>query len=203
MACPDNNNMAVNAKLIAQLREQTGAGILDAKKALEETSDDYDKAVELLRKRGKKVAAKKADRVAAEGIVESYIHGQGRVGVLVRLNCETDFVARTDQFKQLAHQLCLHIAAFDPMYISRSEVPAEKIEQEKSVHAAVLKTEGKPEAVIEKIMVGKMDKFFSEVCLLEQAFVMDDKRSVQEIIQEKIAELGENIQVTAFKRISL
>lgn len=202
MACP-HKYMAVNAKLIAQLREQTGAGILDAKKALEETNDDYDKAVELLRKRGKKVAAKKADRVAAEGIVESYIHGQGRVGVLVRLNCETDFVARTDQFKQLAHQLCLHIAAFDPMYISRSEVPAEKIEQEKSVHAAVLKTEGKPEAVIEKIMVGKMDKFFSEVCLLEQAFVMDDKRSVQEIIQEKIAELGENIQVTAFKRISL
>jgi len=196
-------DVKLDTKLIAQLREQTGAGILDAKKALQETSNDYDKAVELLRKRGQKVAAKKADRVAAEGIVESYIHGQGRVGVLVRLNCETDFVARTEPFKQLAHQLCLHIAAFDPMYISRSEVPAEKVEQEKSVHAAVLKTEGKPEAVIEKIMVGKLDKFFSEVCLLEQAFVMDDKRTVQDIIQEKIAELGENIQVTAFKRISL
>lgn len=195
--------MAVDTKLIAQLREQTGAGVLDAKKALQEANDDYDKAVEILRKRGQKVAAKKADRVASEGLVEAYVHGQGRVGVLVRVNCETDFVARTDKFKELAHQLALHIAAFDPTYIASSDVPVEMIAKEKDVYREVLTKEGKPADAIEKIMVGKLNKYFSEVCLLNQAFVMDDKRSVQDIINEKIAELGENIQVSAFKRISL
>lgn len=195
--------MAVDTKLIAQLREQTGAGVLDAKKALQEANDDYDKAVELLRKRGQKVAAKKADRVASEGLVEAYVHGQGRVGVLVKINCETDFVARTDKFKELAHQVALHVAAFNPTYISRTEVPTEVIEKEKEVYRATLTAEGKPAAVQEKIMEGKLNKFFSEVCLLEQPFVMDDKRTVQEIVTEKIAELGENIQVTAVKRISL
>lgn len=195
--------MAVDTKLIAQLREQTGAGVLDAKKALQEAHDNYDKAVELLRKRGQKVAAKKADRVASEGLVEAYVHGQGRVGVLVRVNCETDFVARTDKFKELAHQVAMHVAAFNPTYISRTEVPSEVIEKEKEVYREVLKAEGKPAAVQDKIMEGKLNKFFSEVCLLEQPFVMDDKRTVQDIITEKIAELGENIQVTAIKRISL
>lgn len=195
--------MAVDTKLIARLREQTGAGVLDAKKALQEANDDYDKAVEILRKRGQKVAAKKADRVASEGLVEAYVHGQGRVGVLVRVNCETDFVARTDKFKELAHQLALHIAAFDPTYINSSDVPADLIAKEKEVYLELLKKEGKPADAIEKIMMGKLNKYFSEVCLLNQAFVMDDKRSVQDIINEKIAELGENIQVSAFKRISL
>ncbi len=195
--------MAVDTKLIAALREQTGAGIIDVKKALEEAGNDQDKAIAILRKRGQKVAAKKADRVAAEGIVEAYIHGQGRVGVLVRVNCETDFVARTDKFKELAHQLAMHVAAFDPTYIARTDVPAEVIAREKDVHMTVLKTEGKPENVAEKILEGKMNKFYSEVCFLEQAFVLDEKRSVQDIINEKIGELGENIQVTAFKRISL
>ncbi|MBI4408051.1 MAG: translation elongation factor Ts [Candidatus Kerfeldbacteria bacterium] len=195
--------MAVDTKLIARLREQTGAGVLDAKKALQEASDDYDKAVEILRKRGQKVAAKKADRVASEGLVEAYVHGQGRVGVLVKVNCETDFVARTDKFKELAHQLALHIAAFDPTYINSSDVPADVIAKEKDVYLELLTKEGKPADAIEKIMVGKLNKYFSEVCLLNQAFVMDDKRSVQDIINEKIAELGENIQVSAFKRITL
>lgn len=195
--------MAVDSKLIQQLREQTGAGILDVKKALEEVGGDYDKAVELLRKRGQKVAAKKAERVATEGLVEAYIHGQGRVGVLVRVNCETDFVARTDKFKDLAHQLAMHVAAFDPSYISRTDVPADVLEKEKAIHMEVLKKEGKPEAIAEKILVGKLDKYFSEVCLLEQAFVLDDKRTVQDVINEKIAELGENIQVSGFKRMSL
>lgn len=195
--------MAVDTKLITRLREQTGAGVLDAKKALQEANDDYDKAVEILRKRGQKVAAKKADRVASEGLVEAYVHGQGRVGVLVRVNCETDFVARTDKFKELAHQLALHIAAFDPTYIASSDVPADVIAKEKDVYREVLTKEGKPADAIEKIMVGKLNKYFSEVCLLDQAFVMDDKRSVQDIINEKIAELGENIQVSAFKRITL
>lgn len=195
--------MAVDSKLIQQLREQTGAGILDAKKALEEVGSDYEKAVELLRKRGQKVAAKKADRIASEGLVEAYIHGQGRVGVLVRVNCETDFVARTDKFKELAHQLAMHVAAFDPSYISRNDVPAIVLEKEKDIQREVLKKEGKPAAIAEKILVGKLDKYFGEVCLLEQAFVLDDKHTVQDIINEKIAELGENIQVTGFKRIAL
>jgi len=195
--------MAVDSKLIQQLREQTGAGILDAKKALEEVGGNYDKAVELLRKRGQKVAAKKADRVATEGLVEAYIHGQGRVGVLVRVNCETDFVARTDKFKELAHQLAMHVAAFDPSYISRTDVPAEVLETEKGIHLEVLKKEGKPADIAEKILVGKLDKYYGEMCLLEQAFVLDDKRTVQDIINEKIAELGENIQVTGFKRMAL
>lgn len=195
--------MAVDTKLIQQLREQTGAGVLDAKKALAEAGDDYDKAVELLRKRGQKVAAKKADRVASEGLVEAYIHGEGRVGVLVRLNCETDFVARTDKFKELAHQIALHVAAFDPTYIARKDVPAEVLEKEKDVHRAVLQSEGKPAEIVEKILTGKLDKFYSEVCLLEQPFVMDDKRTVQDIITDRIGELGENIQVSAFKRIAL
>lgn len=195
--------MAVDSKLIQQLREQTGAGILDAKKALEEVGGNYDKAVELLRKRGQKVAAKKAERVATEGLVEAYIHGQGRVGVLVRVNCETDFVARTDKFKELAHQLAMHVAAFDPSYISRNDVPAEVLETEKGIHLEVLKKEGKPADIAEKILVGKLDKYYGEVCLLEQAFVLDDKRTVQDIINEKIAELGENIQVTGFKRMAL
>ncbi|MFA6475651.1 MAG: translation elongation factor Ts [Patescibacteria group bacterium] len=195
--------MAIDTTLIAKLREQTGAGVLDAKKALNEANNDYDKAVELLRKRGQKVAAKKVDRVASEGLVEAYVHGQGRVGVLVRVNCETDFVARTDSFKQLAHQLAMHIAAFDPTYIARADVPAEIVAKEKDVHTTVLAKEGKPANVVEKILEGKMTKFYSEVCFLEQPFVMDDKKSVQDIITEKIAELGENIQVSAFKRISL
>lgn len=195
--------MAVDTALIQQLREQTGAGILDAKKALDEAGNDYEKAVEVLRKQGQKVAAKKQDRKAAEGIIEAYIHGEGRIGVLVKLNCETDFVARTDSFKQLAKQLGMHIAAYNPTYISRDDVPAEVIAKEKDVYKEVLAKEGKPENVLEKIMEGKLDKFYSEVCLLEQEFVMDDKKSVQDIITEKIAELGENIQVADFSRISL
>jgi elongation factor Ts len=195
--------MAIDTKQIAALREQTGAGIIDVKKALEETNNDYDKAVELLRKRGQKVAAKKADRVASEGLVEAYVHGQGRVGVLVRVNCETDFVARTDKFKELAHQLAMHVAAFDPTYISRNDVPADVVTKEKDVHMTLLQKEGKPANVAEKILEGKLNKFYSEVCFLEQAFVLDEKRTVQDVITEKIGELGENIQVTAFKRISL
>lgn len=176
--------MAVDTKLIAQLREQTGAGVVDAKKALQEANDDYDKAIEILRKRGQSVAAKKADRVAAAGLVEAYVHGQGRVGVLLRINCETDFVARTDKFKELAHQVAMHVAAFDPTYISRNDVPSDVIAKAKAAQ-------------------GDLNNFFREVCLLEQPFVMDDKRTVQEVITEKIAEVGENIQVTAIKRISL
>ncbi|MDP3970637.1 MAG: translation elongation factor Ts [bacterium] len=195
--------MAVNTELIQQLRSQTGAGILDAKKALEEANDDYEKAVEILRKRGQKVAAKKQDRVASEGLVEAYIHGAGRVGVLLKINCETDFVARTDKFKELAHQVAMHIAAFNPTYIQREDVPEEVIAKEKEVYKEVLLKEGKDESVIDKIMEGKLNKFFGEVCLLEQDFVMDDKKTVNQVVTDAIGEIGENIQITDFKRISL
>lgn len=194
--------MAVDTALIQKLRDDTGAGILDVKKALLEAKNDYEKAVEILRKRGKKVAAKKAERSATQGVVEAYIHGS-RVGVLVRLNCETDFVARTDTFKQLAHQLAMHVAAFNPTTISRADVSEDVIEKEKDIHRTVLKAEGKKNDIIEKILKGKLDHFFAETCLLEQPFIMDEERTVQDVINEKIAELGENIQVTAFKRIAL
>jgi elongation factor Ts len=193
----------MNMELIQQLRTQTGAGIVEVKKALEEANQDYDKAIELLRKRGQKVAAKKQDRVTSEGIVEAYIHGNGRVGVLVKLNCETDFVARTDRFKKLAHEIAMHVAAFNPTFISSTNVPAEMIAKEKEVYKELLAKEGKPEAVIEKIMEGKLQKFSSDICLLDQAFALDDKKTVRDIITEAIAELGENIQVADFKRISL
>ncbi len=195
--------MGVNTELIQQLRAQTGAGVLDAKKALEESDNDLDKAVELLRKQGQKVAAKKQDRKASEGLVEAYVHGQGRVGVLVKLNCETDFVARTEQYKELAHQIAMHIAAFNPQYISADDVPEEVIAKEKEVYKEQLKQEGKDEAVMDKIIEGKVKKFYKEVCLLEQEFVMDDKKTVQQIVTDKIAELGENIQITDFKRVTL
>lgn len=193
----------VNTDLIQQLRTQTGAGILDAKKALEESNGDYEKAIEILRKKGQKVAAKKQDRQASEGIVEAYIHGGGRVGVLVKLNCETDFVARTDKFKELAHNIALHIAAFNPTYISRDQVPAEKLESEKAVHRELLAKEGKPADMMEKIIEGKLQKFYSEVCLLDQEYVLNEEQTIQEVITEKIAELGENIQVADFSRITL
>ncbi len=193
----------MDTSLIQQIRSQTGAGVLDIKKALAEANNDYEKAIELLRKRGEKVAAKKQDRVATEGIVEAYIHGNGRVGVLVKLNCETDFVARTPQFKELAHQLALHVAAFNPTYISSVEVPADVVEKEKDVYRTVLAKENKPANIIDKIVAGKLEKYYAEVCLLNQAFVMDDSKTVQEMITTKIAELGENIQVAEIKRISL
>ena len=195
--------MAIDTGLIQKLRETTGAGILDAKNFLEEAGGDFDKAVELARKKGQKVAAKKADRQASEGIVHAYIHGQGRVGVLVKLNCETDFVARNEKFTELAQHLAMHVAAFNPTYITRDEVAEEVIAKEKEIYKETLMKEGKPEEVMDKIMEGKLNKFFSEVCLMEQEFLMDDKKTVQEYVTEKIAELGENIQVSEVHRVSL
>lgn len=193
----------MDTTLIQQIRNQTGAGVLDIKKALTEADQNIDKAIEILRKHGEKVAAKKQSRVASEGIVEAYIHSNGRIGVLVKLNCETDFVARTSQFKELAHQLALHIAAFNPTYLSNADVPAEVVEKEKEVYRTLLEKEKKPANIVEKIIDGKLQKYYAEVCLLNQAFVLDEDKTVQEVITAKIAELGENIQVAEFKRISL
>lgn len=195
--------MAIDAKLVLQLREMTGAGMMDAKRALEETGGDLEKASEELRKKGIVKAAKRAERVTKEGRVHAYIHGNGKIGVLVEVLCETDFVARNEAFIELCHDLALHISAFDPLYVSREDVPPEVIEKEKEIYAAELNGQNKPADVIEKIVQGKLDKWFTEVTLLAQPFVKDDTKTVDEVIKERIATLGENIQVRRFCRFKI
>ena len=187
--------------LIKELREQTGAGIMDVKEALEEAGGDRDKAIELLRKKGLAKQAKKADRVANEGIVESYIHAGGRIGVLVEVNCETDFVARTDDFKNLVKEIALHIAAANPLYISVEDVPAEVIEKEKEIYKE--QAGDKPDDVVEKMLEGKIQKFLEEVCLLSQPFVKDNEKTIGDLLGEATGKMGENIQVRRFARYML
>ncbi|WP_457635117.1 translation elongation factor Ts [Persephonella sp.] len=195
--------MAVDAKLVKTLREMTGAGILECKKALEETNGNLEEAVELLRKRGIAKAAKKAGRETKEGIIHAYIHAGGRVGVLLELNCETDFVAKNEVFKELANELALQIAAMRPQYVSRDTVPKEVIEKEGEIAREAAIAEGKPEHIAEKIAEGKVEKFLKEVCLLEQPYIKDDKKTVEDLIKEYIAKLGENIQVRRFTRYEI
>ncbi len=195
--------MAVDAKLVKTLREMTGAGVLECKKALEETNGNLEEAVELLRKRGIAKAAKKAGRETKEGIIHAYIHAGGRIGVLLELNCETDFVARNEVFKELANELALQIAAMRPQYVSRDTVPKEVIEKEGEIAREAALAEGKPEHIAEKIAEGKVEKFLKEVCLLEQPYIKDDKKTVEDLIKEYIAKLGENIQVRRFTRYEL
>ncbi|NPA12399.1 MAG: translation elongation factor Ts [Aquificae bacterium] len=195
--------MAVDAKLVKTLREMTGAGILECKKALEETNGNLEEAVELLRKRGIAKAAKKAGRETKEGLIHAYIHAGGRVGVLLELNCETDFVARNETFKELANELALQIAAMKPQYVSREDVPKEVIEKEGEIAREAAIAEGKPEHIAEKIAEGKVEKFLKEVCLLEQQYIKDDKKTVEDLIKEYIAKLGENIQVRRFTRYEI
>ncbi|NPA53667.1 MAG: translation elongation factor Ts [Aquificae bacterium] len=195
--------MAVDAKLVKTLREMTGAGVLECKKALEETNGNLEEAVELLRKRGIAKAAKKAGRETKEGLIHAYIHAGGRIGVLLELNCETDFVARNEVFKELANELALQIAAMKPQYVSRDTVPKEVIEKEGEIAREAALAEGKPEHIAEKIAEGKVEKFLKEVCLLEQPYIKDDKKTVEDLIKEYIAKLGENIQVRRFTRYEL
>jgi elongation factor Ts len=192
--------MAVTMEQVKELRERTGAGILEARNTLQETGGDIDQAIGLLRERGIVKAAKKASREANEGIVEPYIHMGGRIGTLVELNCETDFVARTEDFKALAHDLALHIAASAPRYVSREEVPAEELQREREIFVAAAKEEGKPDNIAEKIAEGRLNKFYEENVLLEQPFVRDNSRTVEDLIKEHIAKLGENIVVRRFAR---
>ncbi|MBI3231731.1 MAG: elongation factor Ts [Candidatus Doudnabacteria bacterium] len=187
--------------VIKQLREQTGAGLLDIKAALEEANGDKDETIEILRKKGALKMRKKADRVAKEGLVEAYIHPGGRVGVLLELNCETDFVARTEDFKDLAKNLSLHIAGADPLYVSREDVPTEILEKEKEIYKEEVR--GKPENVAAKILEGKLGKYFEEVCLLEQAFVKNPDIKIKQLIADDVAKIGENIQVRRFSRFVL
>ncbi len=187
--------------LIKELREQTGAGIMDVKEALEEANGDKEKAIEILRKKGLAKQAKKADRVANEGIVESYIHAGGRIGVLVEVNCETDFVARTDDFKNLVKEIALHIAAANPLYISSEDVPTEVIEKEKEIYKE--QSAGKPDDVIEKMLEGKISKYLEEVCLLSQPYVKDQDKTIGDLLGEATGKMGENIQVRRFSRFML
>ena len=193
----------ITAALVKELRERTGAGMMDCKKALTETSGDIDKAIDFLREKGLAAAAKKAGRVAAEGLVEAYIHAGGRIGVLVEINCETDFVAKTDAFKNLAKDIAMHIAAANPTYLRRDEVPTNELEHEKEVLSEQARNEGKPEKIIEKMVSGRIEKYYKEVCLLEQPFIKNPDITVKELITESIAKIGENINVRRFVRFQL
>jgi elongation factor Ts len=193
----------ISADLVKEVREATGAGVLDCRKALESTDGSLDQAVAYLREKGLAAAAKRAGREALEGLVESYTHLAGRIGVMLELNCESDFVARTDDFLSLAHDLALHIAFAAPQYMKREDVPAELAEGEKAVFRAQALEEGKPENVVERIVEGRMEKFYQEVCLLEQPFVKDEDQAIGEVIREAAARLGENVVVRRFVRYEL
>src|SRR4051812_21329224 len=193
----------ISAGLVKDLREKTGAGMMDCKKALSETSGDFEKAIEYLRKKGIASASKKAGRATKEGTVSSYIHGEGRVGVLVEINCETDFVARTEQFKSFVRDVSMHIAAAAPQWVRSEEVPADVIAKEKEIAVAQMQASGKPAAVLEKIAEGKIKKFYEDNCLLQQIFVKDSSKTIDQLTKEMIAVLGENISVRRFARFVL
>lgn len=195
--------MEITTAMVKELREATGAGVLDCRKALEATGGDFDAAVAYLREKGLAEAAKKVDRTAREGIIEAYVHHGSRVGVILELNCETDFVARTEEFRALAHDLALHIAFANPRYLSRDRVPAEVVEEERRIYRTQALEEGKPENVVDRIVQGKLEKFYQSVCLLEQAFIKDEDRTVEQVLKEHTALLGENIVVRRFARYEL
>jgi elongation factor Ts len=195
--------MAVTTEDIKKLREATGAGILDCRNALEQTGNDFDKALDILREKGLAIAGKRADRVASEGIVELYSHGGGRVGVMVEVNCETDFVGRSEEFRTFAHEVALQIAATSPLYIKEDDIPASVLEHEESIAKARAKEEGKPENIIPKIVEGYMNKFKDEVVLMRQPYIRDESVTIAAMLNQKIAATGENIIVRRFARYAL
>lgn len=195
--------MSASTEDIKLLREKTGAGVLECKRALEEADGDLEKATEILYERGLAKAAKKSDRATSAGTLDLYDHGEGRVGVMVEVNCETDFVARTDEFRQFAHEISLQVAATDPMWVDEADVPQEVLQAEKAKYAEAAKEEGKPEDVIERIVDGRVAKFLDENCLLRQPYIRDDEKTVGELLKEHIATIGENIQVRRFVRWEL
>jgi len=195
--------MSIDAKIVKELRDKTGAGMMDCKRALVDTNGDLVKAVEALRKAGVTKAEKKGIRSAQDGLVYSYIHHGGRLGVLVEVNCETDFVAKTDGFKELVHNLAIQIAATNPVSVSREQVPEELVKSEQDIYTEQAKNSKKPDKVIEKIVTGKMDKYFQEICLLEQPFIKDPDKIVKDLITESIATLGENISVGRYIRYAV
>lgn len=192
--------MAVPIEKVKELREKTSVSVALCKQALEEAGGDLTKAVELLRKKGTLIAEKKAGRTAQEGVVESYIHHSGKLGVIVELNCETDFVARRDEFKALAKEIAMQIAATSPRFTSKDDVPQDVIEKEKEIYKELVRKEGKPEKVMEKIVEGKLEKFYQDACLLEQPYFRDDKKKIKDLLSESVAALGENIVIRRFLR---
>jgi elongation factor Ts len=195
--------MAITAEMVKQLRDKTGAGMMDCKAALTEAAGDIDKAVEILRKKGLASAAKRAGRVTKDGVIGHYIHMGGKVGVLVEVNCETDFVARTDDFQALARELAMHITAADPKYVRREDVPREVLEKEREIYRAQFDGSGKPASVIEKIVEGKLDSYYAQVCLLDQPSVRDPNIAIKQMIANAAAKTGENITVSRFVRFKL
>jgi elongation factor Ts len=195
--------MAVTAGMVKELREKTGAGMMDCKKALSETDGDLERAIDYLRQKGLSDAAKRTGRTASEGVVGSYIHPGGKIGVLVEVNCESDFVARTEEFQALVKDLCMHVAASNPLYLRREDVPEDVIAREKSIYDAQAREGGKPDRIVERIVQGKLEKFFQEICLLEQPFVKDPDMSVNQLVSAVVAKLGENIVVRRFQRYQL
>jgi len=196
-------HMKIDTATIQQFREMTGAGIMDAKKALEESGGDVGKAIEYLKKQGQKVAAKKQERETKEGFIGSYVHTNGKVATLVALACESDFVANTDDFHQLAHDLAMQVAATDPQYVSPNEIPEDVIAKEREIFEEQLKKENRPEKIWEKIITGKLKKFYEESCLLKQPFIKEDKKTIEQLVNEKVLKLGENIQIKEIKRVVL
>ncbi|MDD3839679.1 MAG: translation elongation factor Ts [Clostridia bacterium] len=193
----------IKASLVKELRERTGAGMMDCKKMLVETGGDIEKAIEMLREKGLAAAAKKAGRIAAEGVVASYIHAGGRIGVLIEVNCETDFVAKTDEFQDFVKDMAMQVAASNPTYIEREQVPEDLIQKEKEILRIQAVNEGKPEKIAEKIVEGRIQKYFKEICLLEQPFIKDTDKTVGDILKEKIAKIGENIKIRRFTRYEM
>jgi elongation factor Ts len=195
--------MEITASAVKELREKTGAGMMDCKKALTESGGDTTKAEEWLRQKGLSAAAKKAGRVASEGAVGSYVHLGGKIGVLVEINCETDFVARNEVFTQFVKDVAMHIAASAPLFLKREDVPSDVVEKEKAIYREQLREQGKPEKVWDKILEGKLDKFYKDICLVDQPFVKDPDKSIQQLTVDMVAKIGENIQIRRFTRYQL
>jgi len=193
----------ISAQDVKDLRERTGAGMMDCKKALTETNGDVEKAIDLLREKGLAAAAKKAGRVAAEGVVESYIHGGGRIGVLVEINCETDFVAKTDEFKGFCRDIAMQIAASSPDYVRREEVPEDVLDHERMIARQQALNEGKPEKILDKIVEGRIEKYYKETCLMEQVYIKDNDQTVAQYLTTKVAKIGENINIRRFARFAV
>jgi len=198
-----NAAIEIPAKLVKELRDRTNAGFNDCRAALVEAAGDIEKAIAVLRKKGQAAAAKKATREATEGLVGSYIHAGGKIGVLVEVNCESDFVARTEAFQQLCHDIAMHIAALDPKYVRREEVTADMLDKEREIYKAQALATGKPEAVVDKIVTGKMEKFYEENCLYEQHYIKDEGQTIGEMVNAAIAKLGENIAIKRFARFKV
>ncbi|WP_457576730.1 translation elongation factor Ts [Desulfomarina sp.] len=195
--------MKITSKMVKELRDKTAAGMMDCKKALSDTDGDMEKAVDLLRQKGLAVAAKRAGRATSEGVIETYIHAGGNLGVMVELGCETDFVAKNDDFRAFARDIAMHIAAVNPVAITREEVPAEIVTREKDIYVQQALDSGKPEEIVEKMVTGKIEKFLSEICLLEQKYVKNPDLTVQDLLNELVGKMGENISIKRFARFQV